>query len=131
MSEAVTIEVEPEESSEPEVVVVADSGSDDAVMDATTIDLVTRVTRCEDAIATLASVVEAQSEQIAALSVVEEVQQAEIEAVAEEVEEVAEASADAMEEIAEEVVEASPEIEPEEVPSSREHFFFRKWGNRD
>lgn len=129
MSTDVTIEVEPESDPEP-TVIVAEAGDDDVAMDITTIALVERVTRIEDALALVTVAVESLTEQLAAMQVVDEIQQEEIQLVAEEVEEVAEESADAVEEVVEDIDEASPEIKPDELPTVREHFFFRKWGRK-
>lgn len=125
----VTVEVEPAPVSEPVVIVENDSDSD-AVMDVTTIELVERVTRLEDGLALVVTAVEALTEQMAALHITDEVQQEEIEVMAEEVEEVAESAADAIEETVEDVDEASSEITPDELPTVREHPFFRKWGRK-
>src|SRR5262249_32077836 len=107
---------------------------DDVVMDATTVSLVERVTRLEDAFALTAAVVETHTEQLAALTVIDEVQQGEIEAVAEEVavQEMNEAAEEAPEETE---PEREPEPEPEptprdELPTVREHMWFRKWGRK-
>lgn len=126
----VTVEVEApeEESSEPEVVVV--QNDDDIVMDATTVTLVERVTRLEDTVISMGAIVENLVEEVASLHVADEVQQEEIVQVAEEVAETAAETADAVEEVVEDIDEASPEITPDELPTVREHFFFRKWGSK-
>jgi uncharacterized coiled-coil protein SlyX len=124
----VIVEVEAPESEPEPAVIIAESGDDDVAMDITTIALVERVTRLEDALALVTVAVEALTEQLTAMQVVDEIQQEEIQLVAEEVEEVAEESADAVEEVVEDIDEASPEIKPDELPTVREHFFFRKWG---
>ena len=110
---------------------------DDAVMDATTIGLVERVTRIEDALTVMAATVETHSEQLGVLAMTDEVQQQEIEAVNEEAQQAeqiaattAVGAADAIENVAEDIEEASPEIEPEEIPTTRTHWFFKRWGGK-
>jgi predicted nucleic acid-binding Zn-ribbon protein len=103
---------------------------EDAVMDGTTIQLVERVTRVEDALVVQASAIEQLQGEIAGLRMSDEAQQNQINNVETEVVEVATEAADAIETVVDEVEEASPEIEPDEVPAQREHIFFRKWGRR-
>ena len=129
---------EVEESPTEEVAEEVSEALSDAVMDAATISLVERVTRVEDSLVVMAATVEAHSEQLGVLTMADEIQQAEIEQVAEATadvaqteEAIAEGAADAIEEVAEDVEEASPEIEPDEIPSVRTHWFFKRWGNRD
>lgn len=127
MSDVTVIETEQEP--EPTVVVV-DAGDDDSVIEAATLDHVERITRLEDTVTLLTAAIESLTEQVAALTVVDEMQEMEIRNVAEEVENVAEDTAEVITDVVEEVDEASPEITPDEVPTVREHPFFRKWGKR-
>ena len=141
MPDVVVISTDSDEDNEVEEVEeaaeeIADA-VDDAVMDATTIGLVERVTRIEDSLIVMAATVEAHSEQLGVLAMADEVQQQEIEAVAEEAQQAeqtaattAVGAADAIEEVAEDIEEASPEIEPEEIPTTRTHWFFKRWGGR-
>lgn len=125
-----------EESLEDAAEEVADAAEDmadaieDAVMDSTTIELVERVTRLEDALALMGATVEKLSSEIEGLKVHEEIQDARDAEAAEAIEEVAAGSADAIQDVAQEIEEASPEITPDEVPASRDHWFFRKRGRK-
>ncbi len=103
---------------------------DDAVMDGTTIQLVERVTRLEDTVTVMGATIQEIAGRLDGLAVTDEVQQQEIQEVAREVEEVATEAADAIQESVAEVEEASEEITPDELPTQREHPFFRKWGKR-
>lgn len=121
---------------------------DDAAQDAVNLQLVERVTRLEDALVVQSQAMEQLQEQISGLNLREDVQdmvdqaqQEQINDVAEEtdeaVEEVAEEAADAVEETVEDIQKASEseseegsEITPDEVPTVKEHPFFRKWGKK-
>jgi hypothetical protein len=125
----VVVEAEPE----PEVTVVDTGGEDDAVDAvelAVEIQLVERITRLEESHNTLVAVVAGLTDQIQGMQMTDEIQQAEIEQTQEAVVEVATEAADAVQETVEEVEQASEEIKPDEVPTVREHPFFRKWGKR-
>ena len=124
----VVVEAEPE----PEVTVV-DTDNDDAVEAvelATEIELVERITRLEESHNTLVAVVAGLTEQLQSMQITDDIQQAEIEQTQEAVAEVAEEVADAVEDVVDDIDEASEEVTPDEVPTVREHPFFRKWGRR-
>lgn len=108
---------------------------EDAVMDSTTIQLVERVTRTEDALQVLAANMEALTQRLEDTVWKAEMAQSSADVANERITEVAEEAADAIEETVEDVVEATDEdsekgseITEDEVPTTREHPFFRKWG---
>ena len=125
----VVVEAEPEQET-VEVVETSNDDATDAVELAVEIQLVERITRLEESHNTLVAVVAALTEQLEAMKVTDEIQQTEIDATQEAVVEVATEAADAVQETVEEVEQASEEIKPDEVPTVREHPFFRKWGRR-
>lgn len=109
----------------------------DAVMDAATISNVERITRLEDTVTVLTGVVENIGEQLQGMMVMDEIQQQEIDRTQAAVAEVASETADAVTDVVEDIEqatepesEAGSDVEPDEVPSVRDHPFFRKWGRR-
>lgn len=134
----VVVTEEAEDTAEEAVEEVAEEISDaveDAQLHATDLDHESRLTRVEDGLALVATAVEALTEQISGLQFTDQIQQTEIQQVAEQQQEVAEEVADAIEETVEDVAEATEpeseegsEVTPDEVPTVREHPFFRKWG---
>lgn len=131
MSDVVVVSNDSDDDTAEEIEEAADDIADalgDVVMDSTTIALVERVTRLEDALAIQSAVIEEISNQLQSLQFHEEVQDMAIENTNEAVAEVATEAADAVEEVVEDIDEASEEITPDEVPTIREHPFFRKWG---
>jgi len=136
MADVIVVSTDDEpEAEEVAEEVVEEAGTDavDAVEIAVEIQLVERVTRLEDALTIVSAVVEEHSEMIAGLQVTDEIQQMEISAVAEETQEVAEGAGEAIVEVAEATEKDSPsgsEVTPDEVPATREHWFFKNWRNR-
>lgn len=145
MSDTQVIVVENNENDEAEEVAeeveeaveeIADA-IDDAAQDAVNLQLVERVTRLEDALVVQSQAMEQLQEQISGLALREDVQDMVDQAQQQEIEEVAEGAADAVEEVVEDVQEATEpeseeghEVEPDEVPTVKEHPFFRRWGRK-
>lgn len=131
------IDTDNDDSETEEAVEEVAEALDDAVMDATTISLVERVTRVEDALQVQAAAIEGITERISSLTFTDEMHATEIQEtreavniVAEQQEEIAEGAAEAVQEVVEDIDQASEEIKPDELPTVREHWFFKRWGKR-
>lgn len=135
MSNVVIVEDTDTEDHAAEVVDDIADAIDDAQSHAVDLDHAERLTRLEDGLALVATAVEGLTEQVSSLKFTDEMQEQEIQQVAEQTHEIAEGAAEAIQETVEEVEEATDkdseggsDITPDEIPSSKSHWFFRKWG---